>query len=179
MRQQNRLGALQMGVARQDRINMASGKFHQNISQLEQVLDDDINRIPQIQAHIQCHLIVAASGGMQLAGNFTHDLCQPGFDMGVNIFQVVTVRKISVFDLLLYVFEAGDQFLGLCRGYNVRLRKGPAVRNAALNIIGIQAPVDIDRRGECFDNFRSFFLEPAGPHFFRHSAYRYSLLVIG
>ena len=101
MRQQDWLGALKMGVARQHSFNMASGKVHQNILQLEQMLDDGINGIPQVQAYIQCHLIVAASSGMQLMRNFADDLSQPGFNMGVNIFQCVAVRQSSFLDLLL------------------------------------------------------------------------------
>ena len=65
---------------------MAYGKVHQNSLQLEQKLDNGIKGIPQVQAHIQCHLIVAASGGMQLMRNFSDDVGQPGFNMGMNIF---------------------------------------------------------------------------------------------
>ena len=144
MRQQNGLGALQMGVTRQHSCNMASGKVHQNILQLEQMLDDGINGIPQVQAHIQSHLIVAASGGMQLMRNFADDLGQPGFNMGVDIFQCVAVRQSSFLDLMLDLLKTGNEFLSLFGGYNVRLCQGPTVRNAALNIIGIQPPVDID-----------------------------------
>jgi len=66
-------------------------KSDYNILQLEQMLNDGINGILQVQTHIQSHLIVAASGGMQLVGNFADDLSQPGFNMGVNIFQCVAV----------------------------------------------------------------------------------------
>ena len=106
MRQQDRLGALQMGVARQHGFNMALGKANQNILQFRQMLADGKNGIPQIQAHIQCHLIVAAPGGMQLVRNFACNLGQPGFNMGMNIFQRVAVRQCPGVDFLLYFLKA-------------------------------------------------------------------------
>ena len=106
MGQQDRLGALQMGVARQDGFNMASGQLHQNILQLEQKPGDGIDGIPQVQAHIQCYLVVAAPGGMQLVRNRSDNLGQPGFNMRVNVFERVAVCECACVDLLLYFLKA-------------------------------------------------------------------------
>ena len=76
MRQQNRLGALKVGVARQHSFDMASGKIHQYGLQVHQQMHAGIDLIPQIHAHVQCHLIVATSGGMQFLGDFPHELTQ-------------------------------------------------------------------------------------------------------
>ena len=91
MRQQDGLGALQMGVPRQHRFDMTAGKVHQNSLQFDQIPGNGINGVSQVQAHIQCNLIITASGGMQFVRDFPNDLGQPGFNMGVNIFQCVAV----------------------------------------------------------------------------------------
>ena len=75
-----------MRIAGEERISVAFRQFRQGALKCRNQAADVVNLGTQIEAHVGHDLIVAASGGMQLASRLADFLNQAVFDMRVNVF---------------------------------------------------------------------------------------------
>ncbi len=64
VRQPDRLRPLQMGVARQDRVQVLGRAVHQDAAQLPQAEAQRARRVAQVQREVRGHLVVATASGM-------------------------------------------------------------------------------------------------------------------
>src|SRR6266498_2802556 len=86
MRQENGLGALQMGITRHDGFACRFGLLDQCGLQIFQYSVKSRNGLQHPQSQIRCNLIVTASSRVKFACRVTNQLCETAFDRGVNVF---------------------------------------------------------------------------------------------
>jgi hypothetical protein len=82
---------------------------------------------------------------MQLLGDLSDFLKKPGLDVHVDIFQAMIELKFAPLDLPFDGTKPFDQLDGLFMRNDADMRQHSAMGNAAIDIMGIQPPVHIDR----------------------------------
>ena len=98
MAESDGLRRLQMGEARHHAARMFFRARDQSAHHILDLLRKPINRIAHPKAHIQGHLVIAGTPRMQALASFPDGLCQPRFDIHVNIFKRVIKGEITGFD---------------------------------------------------------------------------------
>jgi len=101
VRHQNRLGPLQMSVPRHHRMLVFAGQHHTGFLQPGEQLDEAAAFLPEVQTHIEGHLIVAAAGGVQFFPGRADLFHQGFFDVHVDVFKLRPEDKRPIFDLPL------------------------------------------------------------------------------
>src|SRR6266545_639563 len=86
MRQENGLGALQMGITRHDGFACRFGLLDEYELQIFQCGNKSWNGLQDPQSQIRCDLIIATSSRVKFACRITNQLCETAFDRGVNVF---------------------------------------------------------------------------------------------
>ena len=99
MAERDRLGDLQMGIARHHRGRVAFGLFDQGMLQRLELSIMPIDGVANPKAKIRRDLIVARSGGMQPPRRGTNQIGQSAFDIHMNIFERVLEDKIPGLNL--------------------------------------------------------------------------------
>ena len=115
VRKAHRLRHLQMGEARQDDLHVPLCHAQQGALQLGQQGDDLVDFVPQPQAHIGGHLVVAAAAGVQAFARITHQLGEAGLDVEVHVFEFQLPLEATGFDVGLDLRHApldGGQVVG-------------------------------------------------------------------
>jgi hypothetical protein len=105
---------------------------------------------------------------MELLRNRPGDLKQSGFDMHMNIFKAIFELEFSLFDLLSDFLQTPDQLVAFFSGDDCCFRQHPAMGNAALDVIGVKPPVNLNRGGKGLDNPCRLFRKSSLPEFFGH-----------
>ena len=85
--EEDRLGALEVGVAGHDQIQMGFGLTDQGPLKAGHEPADEPDLFPQVEAQIEYHLVVSAPAGVQLRPRLSHLLDQAALDRHVNIFR--------------------------------------------------------------------------------------------
>ena len=93
---------------------------------------------------------------------------QPLLDVHVDVFQAVVEHKLTVLDLPLDPAQALDQDGGLLLGDDAGLGQHAAVGDAALDVVAVEAPVDVDGGGKGLHRPIGFFGKSSLPRFFGH-----------
>ena len=106
MAEGDRLGDLQMGIARHHRGRVAFGLFDQGMLQRLELSIMPIDGVANPKAKIRRDLIVARSGGMQPPRRGTNQIGQSAFDIHMNIFERVLEDKIPGLNLAQDLVEA-------------------------------------------------------------------------
>ena len=163
MREQDRLCALQMRVARHDDVAVLFSSLHQGLLELDQEVGNGSDFPANIEVRIEGYLIVAAPPRMKAFSRFANGIGKSLFNIHMNIFEFDRKIKIPVLDLLennLQAFYDGvlirfrnDAFLGQHR------RMG----DAAANIFGVHPAVKLNGCIEGFYTFICGLSEPAAP----------------
>src|ERR1051326_1623386 len=86
VRQQDRLGPLEMGVAGHDDGFVAFGFGKAHLLERPEELLHRTDRFYKKEPLVKRHLVVAAPGGMQFTANLAHLLHQSVFDRHVDVF---------------------------------------------------------------------------------------------
>ena len=89
-----------MRVARHDRGLIALGALHERALEFAYVSDDGIDFVAAIQTHVQCDLIIATAGGVELRAGGADALRQLGLDVHVDVFQGLLPLEVPAGDLL-------------------------------------------------------------------------------
>ncbi len=137
MRQQHRLSALEMGIARHDDIKMFSCRPCQLALQRPQSVDDDLHFFAQIEPHVQRNLIVAAPRRMQFSSRGTDQLGQAPLDIHVNILVGLRKLKLAALDLALDILQPADDLAAFARRYDALLGQHLRVRDAAHDVVAV------------------------------------------
>src|SRR5262249_14283919 len=90
--EQNRLGALQMGVPGQNNLLISLGKKEKRCLRLAQETIQLIDFPPQPEAKVSCDLIVAAAARMQFATCGAKHFYQTRFDERMHVFRIWIIQ---------------------------------------------------------------------------------------
>src|ERR1700738_1482768 len=101
MWEENRLGALQMGVARHHHIDMLFREVEQGALQRAKARNDLDNLRAYVKAQIERDLIVATARGVELGASRTDSFRQGRFDIHVHVFEGRVPLKFSSVDFFL------------------------------------------------------------------------------
>ena len=93
MRDQDRLGALQMGVSRHGRASCLLGAVESDAQPLRQIGAHLVDRGPYVETEIGCNLFVAAAAAVQFVSGIADQRDQLFFDEVMYIFGFVVVEK--------------------------------------------------------------------------------------
>ena len=163
MRKQDRLGSLQVRIARHHHIQMSTRLFQEHPLEPTQTVEQSPEGVPKIQADIQSHLVVPAAACVQFAADRSDQFRQSPLDRHVNIFIIRRKRKAPRLELAPNLLQSAQDLRGLLP----RQHPGPlqrlAVSHAALKIIGVQTPVKRERGGKCLHQSMGAIAESSGP----------------
>ncbi len=95
----DRLGALQMGETRHDRVVTGRRLCRQGRQQAMQLAVQFVDGVTHPQAQVGGHLIVARARRVQPAGGLADQFLQPRLDVHVDVFQGARIGKLSLTDL--------------------------------------------------------------------------------
>src|SRR5438105_7906684 len=94
---------------------MSPGRAGELAPQRLQTLDDQPHFFSQKKARVQCHLIVAASRGVEFSADGADLLGQTALDVHVNIFVVRRESKLAALDLALDRFQSAHDLSRIAR----------------------------------------------------------------
>ena len=173
VREEHGLGALQVRVAGHQHVLVAPRGPRQRLPQRLKVRQDAVERVPQVEPHVQIDLVVAAPGGVELLAHGADLLGQPPLDVHVNVFVGDVEGKRAALDLLLNGAQSGDDLARLARGDDALLSEHSGVGDAAGDVVTVEAPVHVHGGGEGHHGIGGGAGEPAAPELFllRHAPY--------
>jgi hypothetical protein len=100
MGRKNRLGPLQMSVARQDAAGVVLRAADERLLKLNESGIDLIDRLPLPEPKIGRHLIVPAAGGVELATGVAKPVDQGPLDVEVNVFEFDFEFELALLNFL-------------------------------------------------------------------------------
>ena len=100
-----------------------------------------------VEAHVGGDLVVAGTGGVELAGNVADFFLEARFDVHVDVFQFGTPGEGSGFDFLVDVEEAAADGFGVFVGNDALFGEHSGVSDGAANVLAIEAAVVVDGDG--------------------------------
>ena len=159
----HRLGGLQMGEAGHDHRGMLLGLIQQAALQALQFGNDDVDLLAQPQADVGGDLIIARTAGVQLLAGNADALGQPRLDVHVHIFQIHPPIELSGLDFALDRPQPVDDAVAFAVAEHANLRQHGGMGDGALNVMLVQALVEIDRGSETGDEGVHRFAETAAP----------------
>ena len=161
LRQRGDLGALQVRVRGQHRLDVVGRASD------EQLLERGERRVlafghaAQVQAHVRDHLVVAAAAGVQPGAGVADELGQPALDGHVHVLVGVGRDEGAGLDLAADGGEAGLDGLELGRAQDAGAPQRPRVRDGALDVLGPEAPVERQRAVQRHERGRALAGEAA------------------
>src|SRR5690349_16585199 len=93
MREEHRLGPLQMGVARHDHVEMPPCLPDERALEIAQRMVQPGQGGSKIQTKVRRHLVVAAPARVQFSSDRPEELSQPPLDSHMNVFILRPKRK--------------------------------------------------------------------------------------
>ena len=101
MAEGHRLGGLQMGEARHDRVGMLPrpGRASACMQRRPAARRARSHCVAHPEAEIERHLVVARARGVQAPGGLADQLGQPRLDVHVDVFELARERERPAFDL--------------------------------------------------------------------------------
>ena len=108
MGEEDRLGGLQVGEAGHDHIDVGLGLDQQGIDQQVQVGADLDDLVPQVEADVQRHLVIAGTAGVQPLARLADGGRQARLDVHVDVFQADGEIELAGLDLPQDPLQAMD-----------------------------------------------------------------------
>ena len=97
----DRLGRLEMGEARHHGAGEGGGAVGQHGLEGVHLLVELVDRIPDPEAEVDRHLVVARAGGVQATGVWPDDLGQARLDIHMDVLEGARERESAGLDFLL------------------------------------------------------------------------------
>src|SRR5205085_192774 len=166
---EDRLGALQVRVTRQDHVALALGGREEGGLHVAQPAVDVVHGVADPKLDVGGHLVVAAAAGVELAADVAEALDEGALDVGVNVFQLYREGELAAVDLALDVVQGGHDLSGLVGAEQADLGEHAGVGLAGADVVGVQAAVEADRLGEGLDAVVGLAAEAAAPGFLAHA----------
>ena len=168
MREQDRLCALQMRVARHDDIAVLLRRLDERALQVLDLLLHGHDLAAHIHVRIERDLIVAAARRVQPAAGLADGVGQALLNVHVNILDVDGKREAAVLDFLKDVLETRDDLVAVFFRDDAALREHRRVRDGARDILVVHALVEIDGGLKLVDHLIGRLGETASPHSLAH-----------
>lgn len=168
MREQNRLCALQMRVARHDDIAVLLRRLDERALQVLDLLLHGHDLAAHIHVRVERDLIVAAARRVQPAAGLADGVGQALLNVHVNILEVDGEREAAVLDFLKDVLETRDDLVAVFFRDDAALREHRRVRDGARDILVVHALVEIDGGLKLVDHLIGRLGETASPHSLAH-----------
>ena len=162
--EQDRLAALQVGVAGDDRIRVSLGTAQQRRLEPAQELGELVEGIPAIHAHVECDLVVARACGVQLGTGVADAPRQLRLDVHVDVLEGDIELEIPGGDVFLDPLEPASDLVELALFDDPGAQQGSSVRDRAAHIVRVEPPVIGDRLAVILDEVGGAFFESAFPH---------------
>ena len=102
------------------------------------------NLIATIEPDIQGHLIVPTACGVKFAPRGPDPIGESGFDIHVNILEFQFPDKLPLLDVREDAVQTVAQFLEFILGDDSRALQRSGMRQRALNVVGIEPPIEGD-----------------------------------
>ena len=163
VREGDRLRALQVGIARQHRVDFGFGASHERGRER---LDRGVELVQQLddqQAKVERDLVVAAARRMQLAAGGADALGERALDRGVDVLRVGGPDVRPGLDLCGDVPKGGGDLFRLFTTDDLLASEHARVRDAAAHIVQRDALVELERRREIADARVEGSREPPRP----------------
>ena len=116
----DRLGALQVRIARQDHIGVSLGEFHQSLEQGDEGFIGGVALVLDPEAHVGGDLVITRAGRVQLGG-CRNALRERALDVHVHVLEVAAPLELAGRDLLGDGVEAAQNSVTLFLGQDARL----------------------------------------------------------
>ncbi len=158
------LGALKVGEAGHDGSRVGLGLVEKSLDQGRDLLLRPVMGLANPEAHVDGDLVVAAAGGVQAGRGFARDLPQAALDIHMNIFQGLGVGHRAGLDLPQDPLEARVNRIPVGGVDDPLPGQHGRVRQGALDVLGGQAPVEVDGCVDRFHEGAGGGREPAAPH---------------
>ncbi len=159
-----RLCALQVGIARHNRVEVFLRLFHEHLFKVNRQLHQLADFLFDVQAHIERDLIVSRARRVQPLAGVADALRQRDLDIHVNIlvFRIEYV-EVVVFNIVEDFLQSGDNFLRLMLLDNSLSAEHSRVRNRAGDVLAVQPSVKLNGGVEIIYCVIGFLLETSCP----------------
>ncbi len=165
MGKQDRLGPLDVRVAGHDDPEILLRARPDRLLGLVHQQDDVVDRVSEVQAQIQCHLVVPAPRGVELPADLSQPLGQDLLHRHVDVFLGKVERDLPRLDLLPDGTQGGCDPGGLFLRDDLLFPEHPRMRDASPDIVPVEKDVVGDRGRELLDERIDLPLESAAPRF--------------
>ena len=152
-----------MRIAGHDHVEGELGFIAQRRFERGGQLDDVLDLLFDIHAEIERDLVIAAARGMELFAGVADALGQDALDVHVDIFIVDGKFYLAVLNVGEDGGEASDNLVCFFGGDDVLLTEHLRVRHAALDILAVQAVVELNGGVEVVYKIVRLFLKASGP----------------
>ena len=146
VREVDRLGALEVGVAGHRPVEVRLGHAQDHALQVLQRLDRPQRVCAREHRHVRGHLVVARARGVQPPADGPDDLGQPPLHGHVDVLVGLLERELAVVELLLHPVQAAQQRVAVGLGDDPGRGQHARVRARLLDVVGPEPPVEADRR---------------------------------
>lgn len=163
MRKQNWLCPLQMCVARYDDRLISFREPHQGAFQFPELFNEINSCVANPKAHVCCHLIIPAPGGVQLLAGGTDFFNERSFDIHVDVFERWIPLEFTGVNFTLDDFEATRDLAGFRLGDEPGLGQAFGVGDGAGNVLPVKSPIETDTFGELSDDIGRPGGKPSAP----------------
>ncbi len=163
MRQQHRLGPLQVRVARHRHGTIRLRLGDQDTFELLDPSNELIQLVTEIQPDIQRDLVVPAAACMQLSAQRADQFRQSSLDRHVNVFIAGRKAESPAIEFCLHRFKPAHDNPRFTRSQHTCLAQRLAMGNTTLNVMCVEPTVDRHRHGERFDQTVRLFPKSSLP----------------
>jgi hypothetical protein len=116
----------------------------------------------EVQASVGRHLVVSASGGVKLAGDFSDDLAEPNLDGRMDVLDIAGKLRRTLGEDLFEALDEATRFFGI---EDSCFAEHPGVGDAARDILVPKAKVGLDALPESIDEGIRIRVEGPAPEF--------------
>ena len=168
VREEDGLRALQMRVARHDRVGIALRRLDERTLQVGDAAEHGERLAAHIEVRVERDLVVAAARRVQPAARLADRVGQSLLDVHMDVFERDGKVEVTVLDFLQDITKPGDDGIFIRFRDDAALGEHLRVRDAARDILAVHALVEGDRRLEIVDHLIRTLGEATAPKLFAH-----------
>ena len=168
VREEDGLRALQMRVARHDRVGIALRRLDERTLQVGDAAEHGERLAAHIEVRVERDLVVAAARRVQPAARLADRVGQSLLDVHMDVFERDGKVEVTVLDFLQDITKPGDDGIFIRFRDDAALGEHLRVRDAARDILAVHALVEGDRRLEIVDHLIRALGEATAPKLFAH-----------
>jgi hypothetical protein len=148
VREVDRLGALEVGVARHRPVEVALGGVRQRAGERRRAVRGRRSRLAREERHVGGDLVVARARRVQASADRTDELGQPTLDRHVDVLVAGREREPVLGQLASDRVEPREQHVAVGLGDDAAGRQHPRVGARLRHVMAPQAAVELKRRVE-------------------------------